>query len=262
MSRTHVQPGKYPIGGATWITFIVAALFAWSLIAIEFSPGRMLQVPAQVAEQLGFFYPIDMAYGWESVLPAIVESIQIAWIGTIIAAILSLPLALLGARTLFPRISRFVKLISATARAFPEILLAIYFVPIVGLGPFAGALAIGISSVGMLTKLGAEVVESIDFGPVEAVEASGGSRWLALRYAVLPQVIPELAAHWLFRFELNIRASAVLGVVGAGGVGGVLLNTLRYGHFDKAAAVLILTIIVVLAIDMISGEIRHRIIRG
>ncbi|MGY6588771.1 MAG: phosphonate ABC transporter, permease protein PhnE [Wenzhouxiangella sp.] len=250
------------VGWATWATFIIAALFVWSLWAIEFSPARMIQVPGQLAEQLSFFYPVDMAYGWDAVLPAIVESIQIAWMGTLIAAVLSLPLALLGARTLFPRVARFVKLISATARAFPEILLAIYFVPIVGLGPFAGALAIGISSVGMVTKLGSEVVESIDFGPVEAVEASGGSRWLALRYAVLPQVLPELAAHWLFRFELNIRASAVLGVVGAGGVGGVLLNTLRYGHLDKAAAVLILTIIVVLIIDMISGEIRHRIIRG
>jgi phosphonate transport system permease protein len=182
--------------------------------------------------------------------------------GTLIAAVLSLPLALFGARTLFPRIARLVKLISATARAFPEILLAIYFVPIVGLGPFAGALAIGISSVGMLTKLGSEVVESIDFGPIEAVEASGGSRILALRYAVVPQVLPEIVAHWLFRFELNIRASAVLGVVGAGGVGGVLLNTLRYRHFEKAAAVLLLTILVVLVIDMISGEIRRRIIRS
>ncbi|MGY6630195.1 MAG: phosphonate ABC transporter, permease protein PhnE [Wenzhouxiangella sp.] len=262
MSARIPAPNQARVGWATWATFIIAALFFWSLWAIEFSPARMIQVPGQLAEQISFFYPVDMAYGWDAVLPAIVESIQIAWIGTLIAALLSLPLALLGARTLFPRVARFVKLISATARAFPEILLAIYFVPIVGLGPFAGALAIGISSVGMLTKLGAEVVESIDFGPVEAVEASGGSRWLALRYAVLPQVLPELAAHWLFRFELNIRASAVLGVVGAGGVGGVLLNTLRYGHLDKAAAVLILTIIVVLVIDMVSGEIRHRIIRG
>ncbi|MEE4296817.1 MAG: phosphonate ABC transporter, permease protein PhnE [Wenzhouxiangella sp.] len=261
-SQTGMLQPQKRIGWATWATFIIAALFTWSLIAIEFSPGRMLEVPLQVARVLSFFYPADMAYGWEAVLPAIVESIQIAWIGTIIAAILSLPLALFGARTLFPRMARLVKLISATARAFPEILLAIYFVPIVGLGAFAGALAIGISSVGMLTKLGAEVVESIDFGPVEAVEASGGSRILALRYAVVPQVLPEIVAHWLFRFELNIRASAVLGVVGAGGVGGVLLNTLRYRHFEKAAAVLLLTIIVVLVIDMVSGEIRRKIIRG
>lgn len=258
-----LQPGlQRRIGGATWATFIIAALFVWSMWAIGFSPERLGKLPAQMAEVLGFFWPVDMAYGWDRVLPAIIESIQIAWIGTIIAAVLSLPLALFGARTLFPKLARGVKLISATARAFPEILLAIYFVPIVGLGAFAGALAIGISSIGMLTKLGAEVVDSIDYGPVEAVEAAGGSRVLALRYAVLPQVLPEIIAHWLFRFELNIRASAVLGVVGAGGVGGVLLNTLRYRHFDKAAAVLVLTILIVLVIDMVSGEIRRRIIRG
>ncbi|OAB55318.1 hypothetical protein AY599_10255 [Leptolyngbya valderiana BDU 20041] len=262
MSDYALKPPGQRVGWATWTTFIIAALFLVSLWAIEFSPEIMLKVPGQVAQDLKAYYPPDMAYGWEAVLPAIIESIQIAWIGTIIAAILSLPLALFGARTLFPRAARVVKFISATARAFPEILLAIYFVPIVGLGAFAGALAIGISSVGMLTKLGAEVVESIDPGPVEAVEASGGSRILALRYAVLPQVLPEIVAHWLFRFELNIRASAVLGVVGAGGVGGVLLNTLSYRHLEKAAAVLLLTIIVVLAIDMISGSIRRRIINS
>src|SRR6056297_325801 len=255
------RPGP-PIGFGFTIGISILILFAVSLYAIGFTPKRMLEVPGGVAEVLSFFWPADMAYGWDMVLPAIIESIQIAWIGTIIAAILSLPLALFGARRLFPRVARVVKFISATARAFPEILLAIYFVPIVGLGPFAGALAIGISSVGMLTKLGAEVVDSIDFGPVEAVEASGGSRLLALRWAVLPAVLPEIVAHWLFRFELNIRASAVLGVVGAGGVGGVLLNTLRYRHFEKAAAVLLLTIIVVLAIDMISGAIRRRIINS
>ncbi|MDT8410617.1 MAG: phosphonate ABC transporter, permease protein PhnE [Wenzhouxiangellaceae bacterium] len=255
------RPGP-PIGFATIATFVIAALFVVSLFAIEFTGKRLLEVPSGVAEVLSFFWPVDMAYGWDKVLPAIVESIHIAWIGTIIAAVLSLPLALLGARTLFPRLARVVKLISATARAFPEILLAIYFVPIVGLGPFAGALAIGISSVGMLTKLGAEVVDSLDFGTVEAIEAAGGSRLQALRWAVLPQVLPEIIAHWLFRFELNIRASAVLGVVGAGGVGGVLLNTLRYRHFEKAAAVLILTIVVVLVIDLVSGEIRRKIIRG
>lgn len=261
MSHATLQ-GRNRVGGATWATFIIAALFFWSMWAIGFSPDRLGKLPAQMVEVLGFFWPADMAYGWDRVLPAIAESIQIAWIGTIIGALFSLPLALLGARTLFPKLARGVKLISAITRAFPEILLAIYFVPIVGLGPFGGALAIGISSIGMLTKLGAEVVDSLDHGPIEAVEAAGGSRILALRFAVLPQVLPEIIAHWLFRFELNIRASAVLGVVGAGGVGGVLLNTLRYRHFDKAAAVLVLTILIVLVIDMVSGEIRRRIIRG
>lgn len=258
MTRPTASAG---MGWATRVTLVVAFLFLICAWAIDLTPAVLADLPSQMVTVLGFFYPADMGYGASRVWPALLESIQIAWMGTIIAAMLSLPLALLGARTLFPRLARLVKLISATARAFPEILLAIYFVPIVGLGAFAGALAIGISSVGMLTKLGSEVVESIDMGPVEAVQAAGGSRLLALRYAVLPQVLPEIVAHWLFRFELNIRASAVLGVVGAGGVGGVLLNTLRYRHFEKAAAVLLLTILVVLIIDMLSGAIRRRLLK-
>ncbi len=257
---TTLQPPA-GMGWATRVTLVIAIAFLICAWAIDLTPAALADLPRQMATVLSFFYPADMDYGRSRVLPALLESIHIAWIGTIIGAFISLPLALLGARTLFPRIARLVKLISATARAFPEILLAIYFVPIVGLGAFAGALAIGISSVGMLTKLGAEVVESIDMGPVEAVQAAGGSRLLALRYAVVPQVLPEIVAHWLFRFELNIRASAVLGVVGAGGVGGVLLNTLRYRHFEKAAAVLLLTILVVLIIDMLSGAIRRRLLR-
>jgi phosphonate transport system permease protein len=94
------------------------------------------------------------------------------------------------------------------------------------------------------------------------VEAAGGSRLVAIRLGLLPQVLPELMAHWLFRFELNLRASAVLGVVGAGGVGGLLLNTLRYRQFEMAAAVLVLTVLAVLAIDMVSGSVRRRLLRG
>lgn len=258
MSAPAVMPRRFGLGA--WVSLIVAALVLWSLWAIGASPERLAALPGQVARVLGFFWPVDVTYGHTRVIPAVIESIHIAWIGTLIGAVLSLPLALIGARNLFPRAAYAVKFVSSTIRAVPEILLAIYLVPIVGLGPFAGALAVGIHSIGMLSKLGAEVVEAMDMGPVEAVEAAGGGRLAAMRYAVLPQVLPEIVAHWLFRFELNLRASAVLGVVGAGGVGGLLLNTLAYNAYTKAAAVLVLTILVVLAIDLVSGSIRRRLV--
>jgi phosphonate transport system permease protein len=257
-----VRPAPPKGGLATWVTLIVGGLVLWSLWAIDASPARLAQLPEQMVRVLGFFWPADWEYGQTRAFPAILESIQIAWIGTMIGAVLSISLAILGARTLFPRISRFIKFISSTIRSVPEILLAIYLVPIVGLGPFAGALAIGIHSVGMLSKLGAEVIESIDMGTFEAVEAAGGSKLQAIRFAVLPQVLPEIVAQWLFRFELNLRASAILGVVGAGGVGGMLLTALRYRQFDKAAAVLLLTILAVLLIDMASSAIRRRLINS
>lgn len=292
-AATKHYPGRPRGGLATWATLVLGLAFLASLYAVDASPARLIAVPGEVAIFLGrFFFPdmfflsdpdtgrwmcfVDAAacrealgahwsgivsYGRESVVAGILESIQIAWIGTIIGAILSLPLAFLGASQLFPALSRGIKALSSTIRAVPEILLAIYLIPIVGLGATAGALAIGLHSVGMLSKLGAEVVESIDMGPVEAVEAAGGSKLAAIRYAVLPQVIPEILAQWLFRFELNLRASAILGVVGAGGVGALLLNALRYRQFDKAAAVLILTVLAVLAIDMISSALRRRLTR-
>lgn len=262
MSAHPLPARRWRPGFASWTTLIVGGLLLWSLWAIEASPERLARLPAQLAQVLGFFWPVDWQYGHTRVLPAIVESIQLAWIGTIIGAALSLPLAILGASTLFPWAARVIKGISATIRAVPEILWALYLVPIVGLGPFAGALALGINSVGMLSKLGAEVVESADLAAMEAVEAAGGSRLAAIRLGLLPQVLPELMAHWLFRFELNLRASAVLGVVGAGGVGGLLLNTLRYRQFEMAAAVLVLTVLVVLAIDMVSGSVRRKLLRG
>jgi phosphonate transport system permease protein len=244
-----------------WVLLTVVVLVGWSFSGLSIDGGRLASLPATLARMFGQFFPPDVAYGRQSVVPAILESIQIAWFGTLVGAALSLPVGLLAAANLFPRASRAIKPALAMIRAVPEILLAIYFVPVVGLGAFAGTLAIGLHSVGTLAKLTADVVESMDERPVEAITASGGGSPAVLRYAVLPQVLPEIVALWLFRFEINVRASAVLGVVGAGGIGGVLLNTLRYREFGQAGAVVVLTVVVVLAIDALSGAIRERLVR-
>lgn len=253
--------GHRRFGGATRVTLVLALLFAWATLTLPGSGGRLLELPAQLARMFGLLFPPDLEYGRESVLPAVVESIQIAWVGTIIGALFSLPLGFLAASNLTGRASAWCKLFLVSVRAMPEILLAIYFVPIVGLGSFAGTLAIGIHSIGTLGKLTAEVVESMDDRPAEAIRACGGSRLDEMRFALLPQVLPEIVAVWLYRFEINLRASAVLGVVGAGGIGGVLLNTLRYRRFDKAGAVVVVTVVVVLAVDTLSGLIRKRLTR-
>jgi phosphonate transport system permease protein len=243
-----------------WGLLVLTVLVGWSLSGLRIDADRLASLPTTLARMFGQFFPPDVEYGRRSVVPAILESIQIAWFGTLVGAGLSLPLGLLAAANLFPRTSRVIKPILAMVRAVPEILLAIYFVPVVGLGAFAGTLAIGLHSVGTLGKLTADVVESMDERPVEAVTASGGDSPAVLRFAVLPQVLPEIVALWLFRFEINVRASAVLGVVGAGGIGGVLLNTLRYREFAQAGAVVVLTVVVVLAIDTLSGAIRERLV--
>ncbi len=254
-------PRRRKVPVTLWLGLALLGILAWATAGLDIDGGRLAGLPKTLARLAGLFFPPDVEYGQQAVIPAILESIQIAWFGTLVGAVLSLPLGLMAAGNLFPRIARLIKPVLAMIRAVPEILLAIYFVPVVGLGAFAGTLAIGLHSIGTLGKLTADVVESMDARPVEAISASGGGALAVLRFAVLPQVLPEIVALWLFRFEINLRASAVLGVVGAGGIGGVLLNTLRYREFAKAGAVVVVTVVVVLVVDAISGTIRERLVR-
>jgi len=191
------------------------------------------------------------------------ESVYIAWIGTVIGAVLSLPLAFMAAHNVAPIWIRVpIRQLFNAIRAVPELILAVILIPITGLGPWAGTLAIGIHSIGTLGKWATESIESIDSGPIEAVESTGG-RWVnSMRWAVFPQVMSTISSYWLFRFEINVRASAVLGMIGAGGVGSELVSHLVFRDFPAASAVLVLTVGVVLTIDTISASVRRRIITG
>jgi phosphonate transport system permease protein len=192
-----------------------------------------------------------------------IESLQIAWIGTLLGAAVSLPIGLLAAKNVGGRFSTTVaRQVLNLLRSLPELVLAILFVSIIGLGPLAGALAIGLGSIGTLGKLTAEVVEGIDRGPIEAAEAVGASRVQVLRWGVLPQAMPEIIAFWLYRFEINVRASAILGLVGAGGIGGMLANYLSYRRYGSAGMAILIVIAVTIAIDAVSSRIRRRIIAG
>jgi phosphonate transport system permease protein len=192
------------------------------------------------------------------------ESIQIAWLGTIIGAALSLPLGFFGAKNITSRlVSNIIRQLLNVIRAIPEILVAVVvFIPMVGLGAYPGMLAIGVHSIGTLGKLSAEVIEGIDPGPVEAARAAGGRPLQIQRWGVLPQVLPEIVAFWLYRFEINIRASAILGAVGAGGVGEALVQSLIFRRYDRAGMVVIVVIVVTILIDTASGWLRRRIIQG
>ena len=237
-----------------------------SFMAIELRYEALLNLPAGVGQ---VFYRMFLENGpeWGYLVPALelmLESLQIAWIGTIIGAVVSLPLAFLGARNITSAVvSNVVRQLLNAIRAIPEILVAvIIFIPMVGLGAYAGALAIGIHSIGTLGKLSAEAVEGIDPGPVEAARAAGGGSVQVQRWGVLPQVMPEIVAFWLYRFEINIRASAVLGVLGAGGIGEALVQSLRFARFERAGMCVIVIVVVTILIDYASGWLRRRIIEG
>ncbi len=201
---------------------------------------------------------------WSDALRLMVESLQIAWVGTVIGAVLSFPIAFLAASTVAPRWAVFLtRQFLNIVRAIPELVLAIaIMLPVFGLGPLAGALAIGVGSVGTLGKLTAEAIESVPRGPGEALTASGASTVQKLRWAVVPQILPEVIAFWLYRFEINIRASAILGVLGAGGIGSLLAQVFERRDWERIGITLAVIIIVTIIVDQISASVRHRVISG
>ena len=247
-------------------TLTTAIVFAslWSAAGLEITIERILDAPRQIGILVGAMFPLDTSQeAIDRIIPKVFESLFIAWAGTVIGAIFSFPVSFLAAQNVAAgAVSRITKQILNAIRAFPELILAFVFLPITGLGAFTGTLALGIHSIGTLGKLSSEVIEGIDEGPLEAIKSSGGSKINELIFGVIPQVMPTITSYWLYRFEINLRASAVLGVIGAGGVGQELINQLRFRDFPRAGTVLICTIALVLIADAISASIRNRIIQG
>jgi phosphonate transport system permease protein len=243
-----------------------AALLLWAALSVGVDLTDLASLPSGL---YAVFYEMylksgpDLSY-LDKAVPAMIESLEMAWVGTIIGAALSLPLGFLGAKNVSSGpVSSVMRQILNGIRAFPELVLAVtIFIPIAGLGAQAGALAIGLHSAGTLGKLTAEAIEGIDEGPVEAARAAGGRGLQIQRWGVLPQVLPELLGFWLYRFEINIRAGAVLGVVGAGGIGFLLDQTLKYHAYPKAGTVILVVIVATIIVDTISGRVRRRIIEG
>ena len=245
---------------------VTVLVVLWAALTVNAEWWRLGRVPGGLA---GVFSRMFLEGGpdWSYLgtsIEAMMESIFIAWVGTVIGAIVSLPVGFFAARNVSSGlVSNIVRQLLNAIRAFPELVLAVaIFIPIAGLGPVAGAFAIGVHSIGTLGKLTAEVVEGIDPGPVEAARAVGGRSLQVQRWGVLPQVLPEIVAFWLYRFEINIRASAVLGVVGAGGIGFVLNQTLAFTRFERAATAVIVVVVATLLVDAASGWVRRRIIEG
>ncbi len=257
-----------PRRGAKWTRWLIVAVLVipaiWAALGLGVSLERILSAPADMWNIIKAMFPPDFSSKQLGrTFPKVLESLYIAWIGTMIGALFSFLLSFAAAKNLSPRWLTFIiRNLFNAIRAFPELLLAFIFLPIFGLGPWTGTLAIGLHSIGTLGKLSSEVIEGIDAGPLEAIDSAGGRRISVMRFGVLPQVLPSIVAYWLYRFEINLRVSAFLGVIGAGGVGAELVSQLRFRNFPAAGTVLLVTIAVVLVIDTVSSMIRSRIIAG
>jgi phosphonate transport system permease protein len=264
MAPVMQKPKKKRI--RTWIyILLVVALYTWAFAGIEF--GGLKETAWQITKAIlnGIINP-DWSYVYhpegEDLIRNLFTTVSIAFLGTFIAAILCIPFTFLAARNImtYKPASSLGKFLLSVIRTFPELILALLFIKAVGPGSFAGVLAVGIHSIGMLGKLSSEALENMDLGPTEALISSGANRIQTIWFAVVPQVLPEFLNFVLYRFEVNVRAASVLGVVGAGGIGTPLIFALTGRSWDRVGIILLGIIVMVLLIDYLSGAIRKRLV--
>jgi phosphonate transport system permease protein len=199
-------------------------------------------------------------YPYPVIVNAIIETIQIAIIGTTLAIVISAPFALLAARNIAPPpLYGLTRLLLNANRAIPDLIFALIFVAAVGLGPFGGVLALAIGSIGFMAKVYAESIEAIDPQQVQAVRATGAGRIQTIVYAVVPQAMPMIASYSLLLFESNVRSATMLGIVGAGGIGFELQRFMSLFQYQQLLGALIVIVIVVTVIDRASDRIRRSI---
>ena len=192
---------------------------------------------------------------------SMLETIEMAFIGTAVGVAIALPLSMLAARNLNRKLVYVpIRALLAATRTFPSILWAILFVIMVGLGPFAGILAIIMYTIGFITKLQYESIEAIDSDPVEAVSSIGVSKWQLIRHVVVPESAPHLLSQILYMFDYNVRQTSILGLVGAGGIGFYIINYIKFFEYGKAAVFMLVVLITVLLIDWASVKIRDKYI--
>ena len=198
----------------------------------------------------------------QTVLGATLETVQMALAGTFLALLVAFPLGFLAARntTPHPLVYQAVRLTLNLVRTIPDLALGLLFVAAVGLGAFAGTIALAIHTATVLGKLISESVENIDDGVVEAIRATGAGYSQILSFAVLPQILPDLISFALYRFETNIRAASVLGLIGAGGIGYLMNTSFRTFQYQEAAAIVLVLIALVMLVDYLSSRLRHLVV--
>lgn len=257
------NPG--PMGRIAVLGVIAAllGLVVLSVVRLEFSLWRILSGMGELGRITGLMIPPLPASWAQAVLylHALAETVAIAFLGTLLGALLAFPIALLAARnTTINRVVQFLaRRSSDTIRGVDQLIWALIWVNVVGLGPFAGMLAVMTSDIGNLSKLFGEAIETADRKPVEGVLSTGGTRLASIRFGVLPQVLPVIASQALYFFESNTRSSTIIGIVGAGGIGLHLAEQIRTLEFQSVAFIILLILATVVAIDFISGHLRQAI---
>lgn len=248
------------IAQAHWRWFLNLAVLLYLVLvwlSVDVNWARVVQGMDRGLAFLASFLTPDFVSRRDEIATGLVESLTMTVTATVIGIVLAIPVGLGAARNISPQpVYWMCRAIIAISRTFQEIIIAILFVTMFGFGPLAGVLTLAFASIGFIAKLLAEDIEDARREPLEAIRATGASWWQWIHYAVEPQVMPRFIGLALYRLDINFRESAVIGIVGAGGIGATLNTSINRYDYDTSAAVLLLIIGIVLASEYLSGRVR------
>jgi len=244
------------------VILAVVAIFVFGLVDLGFSPAKLVSGLSQLGWITLMMIPPDPGSSLPAYLAALGETLSIALLGTTLAAVAALPVSLLAARNIIPsNLLRFpVRRFLDSIRGVDTLIWALVWINVVGLGPFAGVLAIAVSDFGAFGKLFSEAIEAADRKQVEGIRASGGSALHEIRFGLMPQVLPVIAGQVLYFIESNTRSATIIGIVGAGGIGLQLAEQIRVLEWQKVSFLILMILAAVAVIDWISGKLRFAII--
>lgn len=248
------------------LAFLVAGILAWSSTTIEL--GSTGENGWKVAGNIlsGIFHPdskLLLTFGTNGVPYLLLETFCIAFLGTVVGAVISLPLSFLSATNLVPRpVAVIGRGAIAAVRTVPAFVYGLMFIRVTGPGPFAGLLTMSLCSIGMVSKMYIESIEDLDKRILESLDAAGCTTFQKIRYGILPQLMPDFTSTIIYRFDMNLRDATVLGLVGAGGIGAPLIFAMSAYRWNEVGAILLGLIVLVLIIETISSKIRTKLARG
>lgn len=248
--------------GRFLVTLLTVAAVVWAVRTVEIIPEFLSDAPEQMADLLVRMWPPDLEHYYPSVHAALMETLHIATLGTLLGIALAVPFALMAARNICRSalLNTLAQLVLVSSRSVNSLVWALIFVAVFGPGPAAGVFAIAFRSIGFVGKLMAEALEEAHPGPVEALTATGASWPLRMLKGVWPQVQPAFWGVALFRWDINLRESAVLGLVGAGGIGVVLDDAINFFQWERVATILLAILAVVLLAEILVTRIRARLL--
>ena len=248
------------------LTIIIVAALIWSLSAIQFNATD--DGGAKIAGKiiLGILQP-DMELLWnftnQGVFYLLFETICIAFLGTIFGAILSIPVAFLMAPSIVPKpVYLFTRFFVIVLRTVPALVYGLMFVRVTGPGPFAGVMTMSLTSIGMVSKLYVDVIEDIDVGILEAMDAMGCTTFEKIRFGVIPQLFANFTSITIYRFDMNLRDATILGLVGAGGIGSPLIFAMNSYRWNQVGSILIGLIVLILLVEVLSNRLRSKLVNG